>query len=240
MKPKKTQFGGPITRSLTITREDVGLPTCHYRETLSTCGKAAECPKSKHFVMVPLLLGAAAATGHSLVVLLFQRISIEAILTKSWGQPTNATAAIRKAISSDPGACLLRDRIHRVRLDVQRDSMIEPFLLLRWRNGGTPSRFSLVSTLCMITREKSTLPQPTTAPWAMAQFPSPNGSFLQAQRRCWSPRFRCVAPFLGWSLAAESLSLRMTLASGIILTAVKSPHKDAIEAEEAIPTPGEA
>lgn len=36
----------------------------------------------------------------------------------------------------------------------------------------------------------------------------------------------------------------MTLASGIILTAVllviTSPYKDVIEAEEAIPTPGEA
>jgi hypothetical protein len=53
-----------------------------------------------------------------------------------------------------------------------------------------------------------------------------------------------VALLLGWFLAAESLPLRMTLASGIILTAVllviTSPYKDVIEAEEAIPTPGEA
>lgn len=53
-----------------------------------------------------------------------------------------------------------------------------------------------------------------------------------------------VALLLGWFLAAEPLSLRTALASGIILTAVllviTAPHKDAIEAEEAIPTPGEA
>ncbi|MGB7731329.1 MAG: EamA family transporter [Candidatus Acidiferrum sp.] len=53
-----------------------------------------------------------------------------------------------------------------------------------------------------------------------------------------------VALLLGWFLAAEPLSLRTVLASGIILTAVllviTAPHKDAIEAEEAIPTPGEA
>ena len=53
-----------------------------------------------------------------------------------------------------------------------------------------------------------------------------------------------VALLLGWLLASEPLSLRTLLASGIILTAVllviSAPHKTAMEAEEAIPTPGEA
>jgi drug/metabolite transporter (DMT)-like permease len=53
-----------------------------------------------------------------------------------------------------------------------------------------------------------------------------------------------VALFLGWFLASEPLSLRTLLASGIILTAVllviSAPHKTEIEAEEALPTPGEA
>ena len=53
-----------------------------------------------------------------------------------------------------------------------------------------------------------------------------------------------IALFLGWFLASEPLTLRTALASGVILTAVilviTAPHKDAIEAEEAIPTPGEA
>lgn len=53
-----------------------------------------------------------------------------------------------------------------------------------------------------------------------------------------------VALFLGWFLAAEPLTLRTVLASSIILTAVilviTGPHKNEIEAEEAIPTPGEA
>jgi drug/metabolite transporter (DMT)-like permease len=53
-----------------------------------------------------------------------------------------------------------------------------------------------------------------------------------------------VALFLGWLLAAEPLTLRTGLASGIILTAVllviTAPHKTAMEAEEAIPAPGEA
>ncbi len=53
-----------------------------------------------------------------------------------------------------------------------------------------------------------------------------------------------VALFLGWFLAAEPLTLRTVLASGIILTAVllviTAPHKTELEAEEAIPTPGEA
>jgi drug/metabolite transporter (DMT)-like permease len=49
-----------------------------------------------------------------------------------------------------------------------------------------------------------------------------------------------VALFLGWFFAAEPLSLRILLASGIILTAVilviTAPHKTAREAEEAVPT----
>jgi drug/metabolite transporter (DMT)-like permease len=53
-----------------------------------------------------------------------------------------------------------------------------------------------------------------------------------------------VALFLGWLLAAEPLSLRTLLASGIILTAVilviTAPHKTVQQAEEAIPAPGEA
>jgi drug/metabolite transporter (DMT)-like permease len=53
-----------------------------------------------------------------------------------------------------------------------------------------------------------------------------------------------IALFLGWLLAAEPLTLRTVLASGIILTAVllviTAPHKTEIEAEEAIPVPGEA
>jgi len=53
-----------------------------------------------------------------------------------------------------------------------------------------------------------------------------------------------VALFLGWLLAGEPLTLRTALASGIILTAVllviTAPHKTQIEAEEAIPVPGEA
>jgi drug/metabolite transporter (DMT)-like permease len=53
-----------------------------------------------------------------------------------------------------------------------------------------------------------------------------------------------VALFLGWFLAGEPLTLRTALASGVILTAVilviTAPHKSEIEAEEAIPTPGEA
>ena len=53
-----------------------------------------------------------------------------------------------------------------------------------------------------------------------------------------------VALFLGWFLAAEPLSLRTILASAIILAAVllviTAPHKDVIQADEAIPAPGEA
>ena len=53
-----------------------------------------------------------------------------------------------------------------------------------------------------------------------------------------------VALFLGWFLAAEPLSARTMLASAVILGAVllviTAPHKDAIQADEAIPVPGEA
>ena len=53
-----------------------------------------------------------------------------------------------------------------------------------------------------------------------------------------------VALFLGWFLAAEPLSLRTILASAIILAAVllviTAQHKDVIQADEAIPAPGEA
>jgi len=53
-----------------------------------------------------------------------------------------------------------------------------------------------------------------------------------------------VALFLGWLLAAEPLSVRTLLASAVILAAVllviTAPHKDVIEADEAIPAPGEA
>jgi len=53
-----------------------------------------------------------------------------------------------------------------------------------------------------------------------------------------------VALILGWFLAAEPLTLRTLLASGVILTAVllviTMPHKDAMEAEEVLPVSGEA
>jgi drug/metabolite transporter (DMT)-like permease len=53
-----------------------------------------------------------------------------------------------------------------------------------------------------------------------------------------------VALLLGWFLAAEPLTLRTLLASGVILTAVilviTAPHKDSLEAEEALPTSSEA
>jgi drug/metabolite transporter (DMT)-like permease len=52
-----------------------------------------------------------------------------------------------------------------------------------------------------------------------------------------------VALFLGWFLAAEPLSLRTLLASGIILTAVllviTAPHKDTAHEEAMLPVPGE-
>ena len=53
-----------------------------------------------------------------------------------------------------------------------------------------------------------------------------------------------VALFLGWFFAAEPLSMRILLASAIILTAVilviTAPHKTVHEAQEAIPAPGES
>ncbi len=53
-----------------------------------------------------------------------------------------------------------------------------------------------------------------------------------------------VALFLGWLLGGEALTLRAILASGVILTAVilviTMPHSDPVEADEAIPAPGEA
>ena len=53
-----------------------------------------------------------------------------------------------------------------------------------------------------------------------------------------------VALFLGWSWGGEPLTLRTLLASAIILAAVllviTAPHKNAQEAEETVPTPGEA
>jgi drug/metabolite transporter (DMT)-like permease len=53
-----------------------------------------------------------------------------------------------------------------------------------------------------------------------------------------------VALFLGWFLGAEPLSARTMLASAIILGAVllviKAPHKDAMQADEAVPAPSEA
>jgi len=53
-----------------------------------------------------------------------------------------------------------------------------------------------------------------------------------------------VALFLGWSLGGEPLTLRTMLASAIILAAVllviTAPHRDALQADESIPTPGEA
>ncbi len=53
-----------------------------------------------------------------------------------------------------------------------------------------------------------------------------------------------VALFLGWFLAGEPLSLRIFLASSVILTAVllviTAPHKDSTEAHNAVPAAGEA
>lgn len=53
-----------------------------------------------------------------------------------------------------------------------------------------------------------------------------------------------VALFLGWIWAGETITLRTALAAAVILTAVllviSTPHKNAIEAAEALPTPGEA
>ena len=53
-----------------------------------------------------------------------------------------------------------------------------------------------------------------------------------------------VALGLGWLVAGEAITLRTGLAAAIILTAVllviTAPHKDPAEAEEILPTPGEA
>jgi drug/metabolite transporter (DMT)-like permease len=53
-----------------------------------------------------------------------------------------------------------------------------------------------------------------------------------------------VALFLGWLGAGEAITLRTALAAAVILTAVllviTAPHKTALEAAEALPTPGEA
>lgn len=53
-----------------------------------------------------------------------------------------------------------------------------------------------------------------------------------------------VALFLGWIWAGETITLRTALAAAVILTAVllviTAPHKNAIEAAEVLPTPGEA
>jgi drug/metabolite transporter (DMT)-like permease len=53
-----------------------------------------------------------------------------------------------------------------------------------------------------------------------------------------------VALFLGWLLGGEALTLRTILASVVILMAVilviTMPHKNPMEADEAIPAPGEA
>lgn len=53
-----------------------------------------------------------------------------------------------------------------------------------------------------------------------------------------------VALFLGWLWAGETITLRTALAAGVILTAVllvvSAPHKNAVDAAEVLPTPGEA
>ena len=53
-----------------------------------------------------------------------------------------------------------------------------------------------------------------------------------------------VALFLGWLWASEKITLRTGLAAAVILTAVllviTAPHKNAIEAAEVLPNPGEA
>jgi drug/metabolite transporter (DMT)-like permease len=53
-----------------------------------------------------------------------------------------------------------------------------------------------------------------------------------------------VALFLGWLGAGETITLRTALAAAVILTAVllviSAPHKNPIEAAEALPNPGEA
>jgi len=42
--------------SNSLSREDVGVPKCHYLGCMSTCGKFRECLKMKHLVMVLLRL----------------------------------------------------------------------------------------------------------------------------------------------------------------------------------------
>ena len=53
-----------------------------------------------------------------------------------------------------------------------------------------------------------------------------------------------VALFLGWLIAAETLSLRTVLAAGVILTAVilviTAPHPAPVHVKEPLPAPGEA
>ncbi|MHB8503221.1 MAG: EamA family transporter [Candidatus Acidiferrales bacterium] len=53
-----------------------------------------------------------------------------------------------------------------------------------------------------------------------------------------------VALFLGWLWAGETITLRTALAAAVILTAVllvvTAPHKNAVEAAEVLPNPGEA
>jgi drug/metabolite transporter (DMT)-like permease len=53
-----------------------------------------------------------------------------------------------------------------------------------------------------------------------------------------------VALLLGWAVGGEAITLRTALAAAITLTAVlfviTAPHKTAAEAEECLPTPGEA
>jgi drug/metabolite transporter (DMT)-like permease len=53
-----------------------------------------------------------------------------------------------------------------------------------------------------------------------------------------------VALFLGWLGAGEAITLRTALAAAVILTAVllviTAPHKNAVEAAEVLPNPGEA
>ena len=53
-----------------------------------------------------------------------------------------------------------------------------------------------------------------------------------------------VALFLGWLGAGEAITVRTALAAAVILTAVllviTAPHKNAIEAAEVLPNPGEA
>ena len=53
-----------------------------------------------------------------------------------------------------------------------------------------------------------------------------------------------VALALGWVAAGEAITLRTGMAASVTLTAVllviTAPHKSTVEAEECLPTPGEA